>query len=137
MAAMAGRLALAVSPLRPRLAQTIAGWVIPALIGLAYASLIVRYWGDASGRFGSLAEVGVLFRHPGVLLAGWLHYLTFDLFVGAWEVREAQRISLPRWAVLSCLALTFLFGPIGLLLFLAVRAVRLRGLFVRPLGALP
>jgi hypothetical protein len=70
--------------------------------------------------------VSALFGHRGVLLAGWLHYLAFDLFVGAWEVREARRVGLPHWLILPALALTFLFGPIGLLVFLALRAARLR-----------
>ena len=57
-------------------------------------------------------------------MAGWLHYLAFDLFVGAWEVREARRVGLPHWVILPALALTFLFGPLGLLVFLALRAAR-------------
>jgi hypothetical protein len=126
LVAMAGWLALALAPLRPRLAQAVATFVVPAVIGLAYAGLIARYWGEAPGGFGSLDEVGALFGHRGVLLAGWLHYLAFDLFVGAWEVREARRVGLPHWQILPALALTFLFGPIGLLVFLALRAARLR-----------
>jgi hypothetical protein len=126
LAAMAGWLALALAPLRPRLAQAVATFVVPAVIGLAYAGLIARYWGEAPGGFGSLDEVSALFSHRGVLLAGWLHYLAFDLFVGAWEVREARRVGLPHWQILPALALTFLFGPIGLLVFLALRAARLR-----------
>lgn len=124
--ATSGWVALALAPLWRRGAQLVAGWAIPALIGVAYAGLIVRYWSESSGGFGSLAEVAALFDHRGLLLAGWLHYLAFDLFIGAWEVREAERIVLPHWTILPALALTFLFGPIGLLLFLGLRAARLR-----------
>jgi hypothetical protein len=134
-AAMVGWFALALSPLHRRLAQMVAGWAIPALIGLAYMGLIARYWGEASGGFGSLAEVSALFDHRGMLLAGWLHYLAFDLFIGAWEVREAERVGLPHWTVLPALALTFLFGPIGLLVFLGLRTMRLRGFPARLQGA--
>lgn len=133
--AMAGWLALALSPLRPRVAQALAGWIIPAVIGLAYAGLIARYWGESSGGFGSLDEVSALFQSRGLLLAGWLHYLAFDLMVGAWEVREAERVGLPHWTILPALVLTFLFGPIGLLVFLALRAARLRGPLARSQGA--
>ena len=45
----------------------------------------------AEGGFGSLADVATLFGKPELLLAGWIHYLAFDLFIGAWEVRDAQR----------------------------------------------
>ena len=123
-AAMTGWLALALAPLRPRLAQMVAGWIIPALIGVAYAGLIARYWGESTGGVGSLGEVSALFDHRGLLLAGWLHYLAFDLFVGAWEVREAERVGIPHLLVLPALVLTFLFGPIGLLVFLGLRAWR-------------
>ena len=74
--------------------------------------------------------MSALFGNRGILLAGWLHYLAFDLFVGAWEVREAGRVGLPHWLILPALALTFLFGPLGLLVFLVLRAARLR----RPLA---
>ena len=106
------------------------------MIGLAYAGLIARFWGEAPGGFSSLDEVSALFGHRGLLLAGWLHYLAFDLFVGAWEVREAGRVGLPHWMILPALALTFLFGPLGLLVFLALRAARLRRPVARPQGAL-
>jgi hypothetical protein len=123
LAAMTGWLALVLAPLRPQLAQAVAALLVPALIGLAYAGLIALYWGEAPGGFGSLDEVSALSTHRGVLLAGWLHYLAFDLFVGAWEVREAERVGMPHWMILPPLALTFLFGPVGFLLFLALRAV--------------
>ena len=56
------------------------------------------------------------------MLAGWVHYLVFDLFVGAWEVRDARRVGVHHLLVVPCLALTFMAGPIGLLLYLGLRA---------------
>jgi hypothetical protein len=56
------------------------------------------------------------------LLAGWIHYLAFDLFTGAWEARDARRLRISRWLVAPCLLLTFLFGPLGLGLYLLLRA---------------
>ena len=60
-----------------------------------------------------------LFTMPEIALAGWIHYLAFDLFVGAWEVRTARREGIAFLLVLPCLALTFLFGPAGFLAFSA------------------
>ena len=65
-----------------------------------------------------------LFTSPEIALAGWVHYLAFDLLVGAWEVRTARREAIPHLLVLPCLVLTFLFGPAGFLLFLGIRAAR-------------
>lgn len=135
MLALCGWIALALSPLRPALAQAIAARIVPIALGLAYVALLFRFWGEAAGGFGSLSDVGTLFSHRGLLLAGWLHYLAFDLLIGAWEVREARRSGLPHLTVLPCLALTFLFGPVGFLAFLALRGVWLRG-FSRRQGEL-
>jgi hypothetical protein len=57
-----------------------------------------------------------------LLLAGWIHYLAFDLFVGSWEARDARQRGVPHLALVPCLALTFLFGPAGWLLYGAVRS---------------
>ena len=61
-----------------------------------------------------------LFENPWLLLAGWAHYLAFDLFIGGWEVRDAQRRGIPHLLVVPALVLTFLFGPAGLLLYLLI-----------------
>jgi hypothetical protein len=95
--------------------------VIPALLGLLYAWLIVSHIGSTDGGFGSLAEVRALFSNEFLLLAGWIHYLAFDLFIGSWEVRDAQRYGVHHLAVIPCLALTFLFGPVGLMLYIVIR----------------
>jgi hypothetical protein len=122
--AMIGWAALLASPFMPRLSQIIAGIVSPALLSVAYAALILGFWTRASGGFGSLADVALLFQTPQILLAGWVHYLAFDLFVGAWIVRTARAENIPFLLVVPILPLTFLFGPAGFLAFTAVRAAR-------------
>lgn len=119
--ALAGWLALLAAPLAPRAAQAVAAAAIPLLLSLAYAGLVLAFWWEAPGGFGSLSEVMLLFTHPHIALAGWLHYLAFDLFLGAWEVRTARAEGIPHWAVIPCLCLTFLFGPAGLLAFAILR----------------
>lgn len=71
----------------------------------------------------SLAGIAAFFGIPGYLLAGWIHYLAFDLWIGSWEVEEAGRNGMPHILVLPCLLFTYLLGPVGLLLFLVARAV--------------
>ncbi len=94
---------------------------IPVSLGLLYAWLLRNGLGD--GGFGSLAEVSRLFAQPQAVFAGWVHYLIFDLFTGAWESRDALRLGIPRWQLVPCLALTFLLGPLGLLLYLSLRGI--------------
>ncbi|MGI4864956.1 MAG: ABA4-like family protein [Janthinobacterium lividum] len=99
-------------------------------LAVAYAGCIATHYlggHGGEGGFGSLAQVATLFHDPWALLAGWVHYLCFDLWVGAWEVRDAQRRGVPHWAVVPALALTFMLGPVGLLLYIGARAALGRG----------
>ena len=84
-------------------------------------------FGQAEGGFGSLADVMQLFTNKNAALAGWIHYLAFDLFVGSWEVKDAQERGVSHWFVVPCLFLTFLLGPIGFLAYHAVRLIAARG----------
>ena len=124
MMAMAGWLALLSSPFLPKLADRISALAIPLLLAIAYAGLILAFWSGAAGGFDSLPNVMQLFTQPEIALAGWIHYLAFDLLIGAWEVRTARAERIPFVAVIPCLALTFLFGPAGYLAFTALRTAR-------------
>ena len=95
--------------------------MIPGLLAIAYTVLIVSTFGDAEGGFGSLAELMKLFRSDWSVLTGWIHYLAFDLFIGAWEARDSRAVGIPHWKVGPCLLLTFLLGPIGLLTYYLLR----------------
>jgi hypothetical protein len=121
IAAMAGWVLLILLPRWRGIAQSVAGIGIPALLSLAYTVLISVWWSRAEGGFGSIEAVRALFGSAPVLVAGWFHYLAFDLFVGAWISREAQREGISHVFVLPLLVLTFLFGPIGYLGYLGLR----------------
>ena len=95
---------------------------MPGLLAVGYVALLAGTLGHSDGGFSSLAAVRALFDNPWALLAGWTHYLAFDLFIGGWEVRDAQRRGIPHLLVVPALVLTFLFGPGGLLLYLAIRS---------------
>lgn len=119
-AAMAGWLPLVILP-RRRWSTAVVPVVIPALLAVVYVALVVVALPGSEGGFSSLAGVRTLFANPWGLLAGWTHYLAFDLFIGGWEVRDAQRRGVPHLLVVPALVLTFLLGPGGLLLYLAIR----------------
>ncbi len=74
-----------------------------------------------SGNFFSLAGVLSLFKSPRIVLAGWVHFLAFDLMVGLYVVSDAARHGINHWLMLPVLLLTMMFGPAGLLLYLLVR----------------
>lgn len=102
-------------------AKIVLNGAIPLLLSAAYLVLIVLFFGKAEGGFDSLANVMKLFTNEWAVLAGWIHYLAFDLFVGSWEVKDAQANGISHWFVIPCLILTFLLGPIGFLLYSILR----------------
>ncbi len=102
---------------------------IPSLIAIGYIYCLyaAQPLPEGSG-FGSLQAVMTFMQSPYAALAGWIHYLAFDLFVGAWEVRDARRRGIHHLAVVPCLVLTFLAGPVGLLLYFIFRFAKDRSL---------
>jgi hypothetical protein len=123
--AMIGWLILAILPRQP-VAQIVSGVAIPLVLSAGYLFLIAQNLRGAEGGFGSLADVAALFQQRELLLAGWIHYLAFDLFIGAWETRDAQRHGIPHLVVMPCLIMTFMLGPIGLLFYFAIRTAKAR-----------
>lgn len=115
-------LVLAVFPRRRWVTGIVTGTAVPALFAVLYIVLIVSTFGRADGGFSTLAGVAALFTNQWLLLAGWVHYLAFDLLVGTWEVRDAQGRGIPHALVVPCLFVTFMFGPAGWLLYLALRS---------------
>jgi hypothetical protein len=95
--------------------------VIPVALGTAYLVLLLSADLPPGAGGGSLDEVLRLFASPALALVCWIHYLVFDLFVGAWIVRDAGRRGISHLLVVPCLALTLMLGPAGLLLYLVIR----------------
>jgi hypothetical protein len=102
-------------------APLVLGAVLPLLFAVVYSGLLVGHLGGSGGSFRTLAGVSTLFENHWLLLAGWVHYLAFDLFIGAWQVRDSKALGISHLLVLPCLVLTFLFGPVGLLLYFLIR----------------
>lgn len=99
--------------------------VFPLLLAVVYLVLtLIDIFSGKGGNvdFTSFDSIKTMFMREEVVLVGWIHYLVFDLFIGTWELKEAQLLKIPHWWVLPCLVLTLLLGPIGFLLFWALRA---------------
>ena len=79
--------------------------------------------------FSSLKGVTALFTNPLAVLIGWVHYLAFDLMVGIWIKRNSLKYGINHWLIIPCLLLTFMFGPIGLLIYLLIRFVKTNNYF--------
>lgn len=97
------------------------GRYVPLVLSALYSALIIFFFFNAPGGFDTLANVQLLFTSPWAALAGWVHYLAFDLFIGCWIARQTMNAGLPRWPLVVILSLTFMFGPMGLLAFEVTR----------------
>jgi hypothetical protein len=103
--------------------------IIPIVLSVIYAiyiakSLITGGMMD----FGSLQSVMQLFTVENAVLAGWVHYLAFDLLVGMWIVNQNKELNIHPILLAPCLLGTFLFGPVGFLVFMSIRAIKLKNL---------
>lgn len=64
-----------------------------------------------------------VFESPRAVLAGWVHYLAFDLAMGVFIVADAARFDIHQVLLLPCLLLTLMFGPAGLLAYFVMRSI--------------
>lgn len=120
--AMSGWAALLISPFIPKWSDRIAGLIVPAILSVGYLGLIFLS-NENGGGFGNFAEVTQLFSNPTALMAGWVHFLVFDLLIGAWICRVGRREGIKFWMVLPVLPITFMLGPAGFLVFSSVRGI--------------
>ena len=90
--------------------------IIPLLLSLVYIIYFLQGMG-AEGNFGSLEGVMKLFTVDVLALAGWIHYLAFDLLIGSWVLKRSQKLGIAHWWIIPCLLLCFMAGPAGFLLF--------------------
>ena len=106
---------------KPFLRDEIAGRVWPLGLSVLYTILIGAFFLKAEGGFDTLANVQRLFTFPWAALAGWVHYLAFDLVIGAVISQDIMRLGISRLFLIVLLPLTFMFGPSGYLGFVIVR----------------
>ncbi|HXS18751.1 MAG TPA: ABA4-like family protein [Polyangiaceae bacterium] len=118
---------LALFPHRTWTRRLVHSGLFCAVLALGYATLLILdYPGPEGANFSSLAGVARIFTSPKTLIAAWVHYLAFDLFVGSWIVRDARRHNLAHAWTLPSLFATLMLGPLGLLSWLGLRVVLLR-----------
>ncbi|MFB0908298.1 MAG: hypothetical protein ACI9V1_000897 [Spirosomataceae bacterium] len=95
------------------------------ILAIIYSFMILEDIGGFNpDSFGSLENVMQLFTNEDAVAAGWMHYLAFDLFVGAYIMRKSETLGISRILATVCLPFTFMFGPMGYLLFFIIKTVK-------------
>lgn len=120
-AAMIGWLFLIFLPHRINLIFWVPQYFIPFGLGLVYSGLALSRYFVIEGGYNSFEQVKLLFQDDFMLLAGWIHYLAFDLFIGAWVAKKSDQLGLSRLLQVPILLAIFLFGPVGLVIFLCIK----------------
>ena len=113
-------LILIFAPRRWPTLNAVPAYIVPLLLSALYAVLVLSHFSQSAGGYGSLSDVRQLFSNDMVLVAGWVHYLAFDLFIGAWAAAMMDRAGVSRIIQGFILSLIFLFGPAGFLLALVM-----------------
>ena len=94
-----------------------------AALGASYVALLASGWGGGRVDFRDPETVRAGLARPKGFLAGWTHYVAFDLFVGRWIWEQGLA---ERRSTRAALLMTWLAGPSGLAVFLGQRATRRR-----------
>ncbi|WP_299215538.1 ABA4-like family protein [uncultured Aquimarina sp.] len=101
--------------------------IVPLLLSVVYAIYIFLAMQIGGGMdFGSLNSVMELFTEENAVLAGWVHYLAFDLLIGMWILDQNKKLGIHQLLIAPCLFATFMLGPIGFLLFTIIRTIKLK-----------
>jgi hypothetical protein len=89
--------------------------------------LITTFQLESIRDFSTLKGLQALFSNEEALLAGWLHYLAFDLLAGITIAKDATKLGFSRYLIPIFLLFTFMAGPLGWLLYFAARLIKTRG----------
>jgi len=69
----------------------------------------------------SISNLSNLFSNNLFLILFWIHFVSINLFVGGWIVRDSQKLYINKILVAFPLIITYLIGPIGVFIYWLIR----------------
>ena len=69
----------------------------------------------------SMSNLSNLFSNNLFLILFWIHFVSINLFVGGWIVRDSQKLYINKILVAFPLIITYLIGPLGVLIYWLIR----------------
>ena len=91
-------------------------------IFMLYKSYLNSY--DFIGNFNlyfGINNLSDLFSDNSYLMIFWIHFISINLFAGGWIVRDSQKFSINKILLILPLLVTYLIGPLGLLIYWLIR----------------
>ena len=89
---------------------------------ILYKSYLIGY--DFDGNFSlylGLSELSRLFEDHLYIMIFWTHFIAINLFIGGWIVKDSQKFSINKVLMAVPLIVTYLIGPLGLILYWIIR----------------
>ena len=62
-----------------------------------------------------------LFSNKTFLILFWIHFISINLFVGGWIVKDSQKFMINKVLISLPLIITYFIGPIGLLIYWLIK----------------
>ena len=69
----------------------------------------------------SISNLSNLFSNNLFLMMFWIHFISINLFVGGWIVRDSQKFMINKILVGIPLIITYLIGPLGIFIYWLIR----------------
>ena len=91
-------------------------------IFMLYKSYLNSYNFEGNFRlYLGINELSELFTDNSYLMVFWIHFISINLFIGGWIVKDSQKFSINKILLSFPLLITYLIGPIGLFLYWLIR----------------
>ncbi len=100
-----------------------------AYIFTFYKSYLNSY--DFIGNFNlylGINDLSDLFGNKSFLMMFWIHFISINLFIGGWIVKDSQKFSINKILLIIPLTVTYLIGPIGLFIYWLIRIFHAKSL---------
>ena len=69
----------------------------------------------------SISNLSNLFSNETFLMLFWIHFVSINLFTGGWIVKDSQKFGINKIILFLPLLITYLIGPLGILVYWIVR----------------
>ena len=93
-----------------------------AYVFMLYKSYLNSF--DFIGNFNlymGISDLSELFSNKSFLMIFWIHFISINLFTGGWIVKDSQKFLINKFVLFIPLFVTYLIGPLGLLVYWLIR----------------
>ena len=104
------------------------------LLGGAYVFMLYKSYINSFDFYGNfelylgLNTISDLFSDKTFLMMFWIHFISINLFIGSWIVRDSQKLAINKILIIIPLIITYLIGPLGIFIYWLIRIFHAKSL---------